>query len=335
MKIGSTDITNPRIGAAPISKVFIGLDKVYPNVVDEFIFTIDTSLGDGLAEFDFNPTHYGTIDYNIKTSDGHDIDVTTNTNTNIVFSVGGVYTVIVLVISGINNYAFTSSVDKLKLTNVLNWGTYAGLLNLTNCFKALYVGIDASDIPNLSNCTRMDFCFSGNGSTPTVTFNPLVDFALWNFSALTLLYGTFQASVGGVKNIALANFGVSIDMSWSFWLSPSFNEDFTGTTMIATDLWRTWRNCSSFEGDGIKDIDITLCSNMSQSFQGSGLTDSNYREALIKWTGWTSGAPTKTLRSSVPAHFGVAKYEIGGESEDVRNYLTGTLGWTITDGGGI
>mgnify|MGYP003676871308 FL=1 len=99
-------------------------------------------------------------------------------------------------------------------------------------------------------------------------------------------------------------------MSKAFWVASSFNQ-----------------NLSNWNVESVGD--------MTDCFLSSALDNVNYRLILIGWTGWTSGAPTKTLQSNVPAHFGTAKYEIGGESEDVRNYLTGTLGWTITDGGGI
>ena len=79
MKIGSTDITNPRIGAVQINKVFIGTDKIYPNTDSEFIFTINTSLGDGLSEFEFNPIHFsGSIDYTIDWGDSYTQNITSN-----------------------------------------------------------------------------------------------------------------------------------------------------------------------------------------------------------------------------------------------------------------
>ena len=60
-----------------------------------------------------------------------------------------------------------------------------------------------------------------------------------------------------------------------------------------------------------------------------------YRNILIGWTGWNGTNATKTLNSNQSCNFQNARYEIGGQSEDVRNYLINTLGWTITDGGGI
>ena len=75
---------------------------------------------------------------------------------------------------------------------------------------------------------------------------------------------------------------------------------------------------------------------MSSIFQSTSLNDSNYQAILVGWTGWTGGVATKTVQSSVSAHFGTAKYGIGTDSEDAKNWLTGVGNtWTITDGGGI
>ena len=113
-----------------------------------------------------------------------------------------------------------------------------------------------------------------------------------------------------------------------------FNQDLSGLNASPTDIRDAFNGCSSFSSD-FATYDMTSCTQYTAFLTGSAFTNSDYWNTLIGWTGWTAGSPTITLQSSMQCNFGAAKYEIGGVSEDIRNYLTGTLGWTITDGGGI
>ena len=78
---------------------------------------------------------------------------------------------------------------------------------------------------------------------------------------------------------------------------------------------------------------------MGLMFRDSGLSNTNYDNILVGWTGWTSGAATKSLQNSVPFHAGAAKYS-SGDPADARAWLVDTIlnggkAWTITDGGPI
>ena len=53
---------------------------------------------------------------------------------------------------------------------------------------------------------------------------------------------------------------------------------------------------------------------------------------LDSTTGWASQA---TIQNDVSLGVGATKYTSGGAAETGRNILTGTYGWTITDGGPV
>jgi len=279
MKIGNLDITNVKIGTTAVSKVFIGSDQVYPNTDSEFIFKINTSLGDGLNRYRFTPSHAGAVNYIIDWGDSSTTVVTSAVSSTHFYSTSGIYEIKINVTSGILNYQLGfNSPDYAKPFIVTNAGTYkpsvfssafyciggcAGFINIAdtfflssnsnNCFQSIQI---LNLNLNLDNCTKLNSAFRATTST-----------------------------------------------DWSFLL----------------------------------DTDIPLISTMSSMMSHSvnNFDSTTYQLLLIHWTGWNGTTATKSLQSNVPAHFGSAQYEIGGQSEDARNYLTSTLGWTITDGGGI
>ena len=103
-------------------------------------------------------------------------------------------------------------------------------------------------------------------------------------------------------------------MSNMFQQAPAFNQDIGG-----------W--------------DVSAVTTMFRMFLSGGLSNANYDNILVGWTGWTSGAATKSLQNSVPFHAGSAKYS-SGDPADARAWLelatgSGGKGWTITDGGAL
>ncbi len=74
MKLGNLQLNSIRIGSTAISKIFTGDTQIWPNYTDaidpaDFVFKIDTSLGDGLAQFQFDASHTGIVDYTIDWGD--------------------------------------------------------------------------------------------------------------------------------------------------------------------------------------------------------------------------------------------------------------------------
>lgn len=104
--------------------------------------------------------------------------------------------------------------------------------------------------------------------------------------------------------------------------------------------WNTssLEDCSLFvEGNGgfsrdISGWNIGNLLNASTMMTGSAFGTTNYDLLLDSTTGWASQA---TIQSAVTLGMGNNQYTLGGNAEAGRNILTGTYGWTITDGGGI
>ena len=326
MKIGNTDITNVKIGTTAVSKVFIGADQVYPNTDSEFIFTIDTSLGDGLSEFEFNPIHLaGSIDYVIDWGDSYTQNITSNTSTTHNYNIGGIYTITISVNSGIKNWAFYNSVDKQKLISINNWGTHPVSLKLT--FSGLLnFQLSALDLPNVlygNNSSTFRDCTNFNSSLENFPFVGRCDLVLYNCVNFN---SNLNVDASSCYSMILAFFNID-----------SFNNPINFDSSLVQDMASLFYACNNFnQSIGFLDLSsIPNGNNFQQFLVFTPYDNFNYQNDLVELIGWNGLIPTKTIPTNVIIRFGTAKYEIGGQSEDARNYLINTLGWTITDGGGI
>ena len=272
---------------------------------NEFIFKIDTSLGNGLTSYNFSPPTSGTINYNIDWGDYSNDTVTTSTGLTHSYSVHGIYTIKVLIISGITSPNLRFGTDRLKVIDILNWGTYNGWTSLQSMFYTMTNLPSILSVNTILDCTNV-----------TIVRN-----AFWNTSVKS-------CNIGGFKNL-----GTGVEFI------ETFGNPFNDPTIKDLDVSGISNFFEMFRGLNVdvdvSNYDISNATSMTNMFLSSSFGDTNYQKALKSWTGWNGTTATKTLRNNVPAHFGNARYEIGGESEDARNYLINTKGWTITDGGGI
>lgn len=156
------------------------------------------------------------------------------------------------------------------------------------------------DVSRVTNMTQMfRFCS---------TFDQ--DISNWDVSACTNMGSMFQSCTA--FNQPIGNWGSGTasvtDMSLMFNGATVFDQDLSGWSIAS----------------------LTNASSMMVS--SNALSTANYDAVLDNTTGWASQA---TIQSGVGIHFGNARYTTGGAAEAGRNLLTGTYGWTITDGGPV
>lgn len=272
---------------------------------DEFIFQINTNLGNNLKSYNFEPPTNGLINYNIDWGDSSNNTVTTSSGLTHSYISHGIYTIKVLITSGITSPNLRFGVDKEKVIDILDWGIYNGWTSLQSMFYTMNNLPTVLSVNTILDCTNVT----------------LVRNAFWNTSVKS-------CNVGCFKNLSKGS---------QFF--QTFGNPFNDITIGNLDTSQITTFHEMFQGLQV-DIDVSKfdVSNviyMTNMFKNSLLGNLNYQNLLIGWTGWNGTTATKTLQNNVPVHFGIAQYEIGGQSEDARNYLINTLGWTITDGGGI
>ena len=289
---------------------------------EEMVFTINTNLGSGDNTFSFNPDHVnsGTIDYEIHWGDGTFDVVASDVETFHTYSQAGIYQIRIKNHVGIVNYLFRDSYSNFSLVSVEQWGAIQyGSSSWDRTFSG-----GCKNLASIPSTTKPfgEYCFSGCNELDLQVENILVETRL-------------------LQQTNCLNLDVS---TWTFDGSPSFAfnsaEYFTGkglenTTGRPLTVRNTFSNNFNIKSLKVGHWDMTACSDFRNFLSGTRIPNEDYWEILRGWTGWNGTTATKSLSPNESISFGYAQYEIGGESEDIRNYLINTLGWTITDGGGI
>ena len=242
------------------------------------------------------PTIGGGYLYDVTTSDGQSINGNTG-NLTITFPSAGTYDIN---ISGIfPQIYFNNTGDKLKLTDIKNWGNIAwadfnaafdGCANLT--------AVTATDAPDLSNSLSWFRAFYACSNMTSMNV------ATWDMSNITSLSNAFRSCVN-LSDLDVKNWNVS----------------------SVTVIKDTFRLCPLFDYS-LANWDINQVTNFAGILQASTLSTPNYDATLISWA---AQAPV----SGISTNFGGSQYTLGGAAEAARNTLINTYGWTIADGGGI
>jgi len=177
------------------------------------------------------------------------------------------------------------------------------------------------DMSAVQNCSSM---FQGASS-----FNhPL---GIWQMPALTNAESMFYGASSFNQNIPDWDMGNCTNCRQMFRNATVFNGTVTNWDTSSVTTFNFMFASSAFNQD-ISSWSIASLTDAGGMFSFStAWSTTNYDLLLDSTTGWASQA---TIQSSVSLG-GVAQYTSGGNAEAGRNILTGTYGWTITDGGPV
>jgi surface protein len=221
--------------------------------------------------------------------------------------------------------------------DVSNWNT-SGVSNMAECFYGASSfnqdigGWDVSAVTNMSEMFRGASAFN-NGGSGNIGNWVIKNDAPVNMAGMFRQATVFNQDIGGWDVSAVT------DMGSMFRQATVFKQDIGGWDVSAvTDMSQMFRGASAFNQD-IGGWDVSAVTDMGSMFLFGGLSNANYNNILVGWTGWTNGAATKTLQDNVAFHAGTAKYSTG-DPADARAWLVDTIlnggkAWTITDGGPI
>jgi hypothetical protein len=278
---------------------------------------------------------YTTYDYNIETSDGQILNNNTG-NTTITFPSAGTYQ---LKITGVlPSLYFQGTTDKLKVTSIINWGTNTWLSLNRSFTQFKNCVIDATDYPDLSQCTSLKLAFYQwdsliNWDVSNLDVSNIVDFegVFQNCINLETLEGINNWQIG---DLGTNGFKLAFDSCRKL---TSTMEDWDVTNI--RNVGNMFRNAYLYDNTFGK-WNITgdlLSSNRLGALKAFYLSTPNYDDTLIKWENqlqiaFPNGVGYTNTQS---INFGTTQYTLGGAAEAARNTLINTYGWTITDGGGI
>jgi surface protein len=163
-------------------------------------------------------------------------------------------------INGFNRIAFNNGGDKLKITDIKQWGTI-----VWSSFERAFFGCSnmlttATDVPNLSNVTSMFAMFTNATSANPDTTN-------WNVSNVTDMGSMFESAT--VANPDTTNWDVSsvTDMRNMFYKASSANPDTSNWDVSnVTDMGYMFYEATSANPD-VSNWDVSNVTNMQRMFR--------------------------------------------------------------------
>ena len=195
------------------------------------------------------------------------------------------------------------------------WDT-SNVTNMSYMFKNASVFNQDISSWNTSNVTNMNHMFSGAS-----LFNQPI--GIWNTSNVTSMDAMFSNATVFNQDISLWNTANVTSVNSMFSRAVAFNQNIgSWDTGNVTDMIMMFYLATSFD-QNIGSWNIISLNYASLIFGGVTLSVANYDALLIGWQG-------QAHNNSVIFSGGNSLYCQG---ENARNILTGTDGWTITDGG--
>jgi surface protein len=169
----------------------------------------------------------------------------------------------------------------------------------------------------------------GNMFDDMATFNqPLNN---WNVSQVTNMGCMFCFSTSFNQDLSAWDVSNVTDMNNLFWGATAFNQDISGWDVSSVvEMSYIFEDATSFDQD-LSSWNVSNVTDMYNVFRNSALSVGNYSNILSGWS-------QRTLQS------GVEMTLIGPNgsltpycdtAQSARDILTGTYGWTITDGGSV
>jgi len=272
IKLGNTGINKAHLGGVEIKKLYLGANVIFDNSARPFIIEVDTSnFGVSSAnQFQFTGAEG---DYDVVAKQ-NDIVVAIFYNLSgaetITLPSSGVYVLEVnaKAINGFNLIKFDNGGDKLKITDIKQWGTivwsdfsaaFFGCSNMTNT---------ATDVPNLSNVTDISLMFRDSTSANPDTTN-------WDVSSVTTMFVMFQGASSANPNTSNWDVSSVTNMSSMFRSASSANPNTSNWDVSSvTTMSSMFRDSTSANPD-TSNWDVSSVTDMGSMFRGASSANPN------------------------------------------------------------
>jgi len=206
---------------------------------------------------------------------------------------------------------FNQNIDNWDVSNVTDMNSMF-LFNTT--FNQNLNSWDTSSVTNMSFMFLLTTSFNGNISS-------------WDVSNVTNMNSMFNGTTPFNQNITSWNVGNVTNMN-SMFVGTSFNQAIgIWDVSSVTNMNSMFASAIAFN-QNIGSWDISSVTTITNFMQGKSFTNFSTTNLDAIYNGWSS---LPSLQSGINITFGTIKYTAGSSAG--RLILTGTYGWTITDGG--
>ncbi len=204
-------------------------------------------------------------------------------------------------------YVFNQNISSWNVSNVTS------MSDMFNCCYEFNQNISSW---NVSNVASMDYMFQECSA-----FNQ--NLGSWNVNSVTDMCSMFESCYAFNQNIGGWNVSNVTNIAYMFDGCTAFNQNISGWNVSkVTNMNSMFDGCTAFN-QNISSWNVTNVTLMTDMFASVTLSTANYNALLIGWA-------AEAVKSNVTFSAGSSKY---AEGQTARDTLTGTYGWTITDGG--
>ncbi len=239
-----------------------------------------------------------------------------NNTTTITFPSSGTYQVSIFptVNNPIDYIKFNNGGDKDKLLEIQQWGEIQWGTMKTAYLGASNLEITATDSPDLSNMTDMEYAF---GFTNMTTIQNLEN---WDVSTITNMKFLFYNAPNFNQDISSWDISSLEDMSYMFAYATSFNQPIGGWDVSnVKDMSMIFNHTSSFN-QSLENWELrNLSGDLTVSY--SGINCHNYSRSLRAWAQDTNTVNNFTLIAEGIEYTAAAK--------SYRKHLIDSMHWMI------
>ena len=222
-------------------------------------------------------------------------------------------------VNGFNRIAFDNGGDKLKITDIKQWGDVVWSSFNDAFFGCSNMLTTATDVPNLSNVTDMNDMFRN----ATIA---IPDVSNWDVSSVTSMNNMFFSASSA--NPDTSNWDVSsvTSMYYMFYNTSSANPDVSNWDVSSVTDMRFMFFAASSANPNTTNWDISNVTSMNRMLENSNLSEENLTACYENWS-------QLNLQQNVAFGAGNTKYNASGQAG--RDILVNTYNWLITDGGQV
>ena len=245
-------------------------------------------------------------------------------------------------LNGFNRIRFNNGGDKLKITDIKQWGDVVWSSFERTFFGCSNMLTTATDVPNLSSVINMSVMFANASSANPDTSN-------WDVGSVTNMGSMFENAISANPNTSNWDVSSVTSMFAMFFNARSANPDTSNWDVSnVTTMQFMFRSASSANPDttswdvssvastsfmflgasianpNMRNWDISSITSMSRMLENSNLSVENLTTCYENWS-------QLNLQQNVDFSAGTTKYNTSGQAG--RDILVNTYNWSITDGG--
>ena len=306
-------------------------------IVRPFITTWQTTTA---SESITIPTNGSGYNYQVDWGDGNVVSGYTGDATH-TYTTAGTYTVSVT--GDFPSIYFNGGGDRTKIQTIEQWGDIAWTTMeraFSGCSSLTYNATDAPDLSSVTTFNRMFFgCSVFNGNINNWDVSGVTNFEWmfrnapaynqpmyqWVTSSVQVTRNMFFGATSFNQDISSWEMGGVVFANQMFSGATSFNQDISAWDVSSMTAMNSMFNGATSFDQNLGNWNISSASTLASALDNTAMSTTNYDATLVGWADDNGGM--ETVPSGIT--LGASGLTYTGASQEAREFLENTRGWTI------